>query len=98
VSISLSPVPSGSSPLRELARAVDRALRLPEPWPSDLDEELFLRLSRDRADVVCQAMNRIISGRQIQAGPGDAMAVAAWLDDQAAALPADIYRHEGSLR
>jgi len=84
-------VPPGSTALRELALAVGQTLRLPEPWPRDLDEEIFLRLTRDRADLVCQATSRIISGE-------DAAAAAAWLREQTAALPADIYKHAGRLR
>ena len=86
-------VPPGSTVLRELALAVDQTLRLPEPWPRDLDEEIFLRLSRDRADLVCQATSRIISNHQ----PGYVMTVTAWLRERAAALPADTYKHARRL-
>jgi hypothetical protein len=88
-------VPAGSSPLRELARAVDETLRLPEPWPRDVDEEIFLRLSRDRADIVGQAMRRIIS--QPGDDPGELIATTAWLREQAATLPAHIYKQAGKL-
>ena len=91
------PLPSRhAAALRELARTVGYALTLPEPGPSALDEELLLRLSRDRADLVCQAMTRITSSHGTDTGPRDVTTTAAWLRDQTAALPADIYQHETS--
>jgi hypothetical protein len=40
-------VPPGSTPLRELARAIDQALTLPRP--ATRDEVVYLRYVRDRA-------------------------------------------------
>jgi hypothetical protein len=39
-------VPPGSTPLREMARAIRATLTVPEPWSRDLGEEIFLWLPR----------------------------------------------------
>jgi hypothetical protein len=84
------PVPPNGSALRELARAIDDALALPSP-ATTRDELTYLRITRDRARLVRQAMRRILAGRE--ADDRDIMAAVTTLRDQAAQLPDDTYDH-----
>ena len=83
-------VPPGSTPLRELAHAVDQALALPAP-ATTRDELCYLRVHRDRARLVRQAMRRVLADREV--GDDDIMAIVTSLRDQAAQLPDDAYDH-----
>jgi hypothetical protein len=84
------PVPPNGSALRELAHAIDDALALPNP-ATTRDELTYLRITRDRARLVRQAMRRILAGRE--ADDRDIMAAVTTLRDQAAQLPDDTYDH-----
>src|SRR6266571_2259111 len=53
------PVPPGSSALRALAHAIDRALTLPNP-ATEKNEIVYLRCIRGRARLVRQAMRKVI--------------------------------------
>lgn len=87
------PVPPGSTPLRELASAVERALTLPAP-ATQRDEVTYLRIMRDRARLVLLACRRILRDREIEDEAGrDVMAAVAVLRDQVAQLPDDAYDH-----
>lgn len=79
----IPPVPPGSTPLRELAHAVANALTLPGP-ATTRDEVTYLRIIRDRARLVRQAMRRILGDRE--AGDRDVMAIVASLRDETAQL------------
>jgi hypothetical protein len=83
-------VPPGSTPLRELAHAVDQALTLPAP-ATTRDELTYLRIMRDRARLVRQAMRRLITDRE--ADHGDVMRIVASMRDEAAQLADDTYDH-----
>jgi hypothetical protein len=83
-------VPPGSTPLRELAHAVDQALTLPAP-ATTRDEVTYLRITRDRARLVRQAMRRLLADRE--ADPGDVMRIVASMRDEAAQLGDDAYDH-----
>jgi hypothetical protein len=83
-------VPPNSSALRELAHAIDDALALPNP-ATTRDELTYLRITRDRARLVRQAMRRVLADREIE--DSDVMAMVASLRDQAAQLPDDAYDH-----
>lgn len=76
-------VPPGSSPLRELAHAIEQALALPKP--AILRDELtYLRITRDRARLVRKAVRRILADHE-SAGI-DVMAAVASLRDETAQL------------
>jgi hypothetical protein len=84
------PIPPGSSPLRELCHAVDQALALPGP-ATLRDEVTYLRILRDRARLVRQAVRRLLADRE--AGDRDVMLMANSLRDEAAQLGDDTYDH-----
>ena len=84
------PVPPGSTPLRELAHAVANTLTLPGP-ATTRDEVTYLRITRDRARLVRQAMRHILGDRE--ADDRDIMAIVASLRDETAQLPDDSYDH-----
>jgi hypothetical protein len=86
----IPPVPPGSTPLRELAHAVDRALTLPG-LATTRDELCYLRIMRDRARMVRKAMCDIIDDREIEADPCDVMAVVVTLRDEAGQLADDVH-------
>jgi hypothetical protein len=67
-------VPPNSSPLRELAHAIDEALALPKVG-SERDELTYLRASRDRARLVREIAREIIRDRGIEDDPRDVMAL-----------------------
>jgi hypothetical protein len=81
---SIPPVPPGSTPLRELARAVAGVLTLTNP---------ATRITRDRARRVRQAMRDIPGDRETGTGPRDVMVAVASLREQAADLPGDAHDH-----
>lgn len=83
-------VPPGSTLLRELCHAVDQALALPGP-ATTRDELTYLRIMRDRARLVRQAMRRLLNDRE--ADERDVMLVVASLRDEAASLCDDQYDH-----
>jgi hypothetical protein len=60
---SIRPVPPGSTPVRELAHAIDQALALPKAAASR-DEVIYLRIMRDRARLVRQAARRILADHE----------------------------------
>ena len=89
-------VPPGSTSLRELAHAIEQALALPKP--AILRDELtYLRIIRNRARLVRQAMRRIADDRE--AGDGDIMTVVTLLRGEAAQLGDDApdYEPEATL-
>ena len=86
----IPPVPPGSTPLRELAHAINGALILSAP-ATQKDELTYLRLSRDRARLVLYACKRVFADRE--ASDGDIMTIAAALRDEAAQLRDDAYDH-----
>jgi hypothetical protein len=88
---SIPPVPPGSTPLRELALAIDGILTLPEPPPDTSDEQKYLRVLRDRAVAVRDAARRIRSDIEIEHDERDVMNVVAGLKRQARLIPADVY-------
>lgn len=67
----VSPIPPGSTALREFCHAVIRALTLPDPArghgiSAGPEHELtHLRLSHDRARITVQTMHRILADREI---------------------------------
>jgi hypothetical protein len=65
-------VPPNSSPLRELAHAIDQALALPKN-AAERDELTYLRISRDRARLVREVAQEIIRDRDIEHDPRDVM-------------------------
>lgn len=83
-------VPPGSSPLRELAHAIDDALALPAA-ATTRDEVTYLRITRDRARLVRQAARRLLSDRE--ADDEDVMAIVTVLRDQATKLGDGAYDH-----
>ena len=85
-------VPPGSTPLRELAHAVAHTLTLPNP-ATTRDEITYLRITRDRARLVRQAMRQVVADREIDGDPRDVMIVVASLRSQAAQLSDDSYDH-----
>jgi hypothetical protein len=86
----IPPAPPGSTTLRELARAVANTLTLPGP-ATTRDEVTYLRIIRDRARLVRQAMRRILGDREVSAQ--DVMAIVTSLRDETAQLPDDSYDH-----
>lgn len=88
----IRPVPPGSTPLRELAHAIDQALTLPAP-ATTRDEVTYLRIMRDRARLVRRAMRDIICDREIETDPFDVMAVVTTLREETAQLGDDVYDH-----
>jgi uncharacterized iron-regulated protein len=84
-------VPPGSTPLRELAHAIDQALALPRA-ATFRDEVTYLRIIRDRARLVRQATRRIADDHE--AGDADVMTAVAVLRDETARLRDDSYDHE----
>lgn len=87
----IRPVPPGSTPLRELAHAVDRVLTLPNAAAAR-DEVTYLRITRDRARLVRLAMRRIATGRELE--DRDVMITVTNLLDQAGQLGDDDPAHE----
>lgn len=87
-------VPFGSSPLRELANAIDQALALPA-HATTRDEVTYLRILRDRARLVRQAAREIIADHEIEAGDcgSDVMVVVTKLRMQVRQVPDDAYDH-----
>lgn len=67
-------VPPNSSPLRELAHAIDQALALPKA-ATERDELTYLRISRDRARLVREICREIIRDRDIELDRRDVMAL-----------------------
>jgi hypothetical protein len=86
------PVPPNSTPLRELAHAVESALTLPNP-ATTRDEVTYLRITRDRARLVRHAMHTVLNDRDIEQDPRDVMVVVASLREQVAELGDDAYDH-----
>jgi hypothetical protein len=86
------PVPPGSTPLRELAHAIDQALTLPKP-ATEREELAYLRISRDRARLVRELMREILRDREIEDNPRDVMAAVTTLRAQVADLHDDIPGH-----
>jgi hypothetical protein len=80
-----------STALRELAHAVDQALTLPNP-ATTRDEVTYLRIIRDRAQVVRQAMRQIIGDREL--GDHDVMLMVTSLRDEIGQLPDDSHDHQ----
>jgi hypothetical protein len=80
----IPPVPPNSTPLRELAHAIADALTLPNP-ATTRDELTYLRIGRDRARIVRQAMRRILADREAE--DRDVMITVASLRAEAAQLP-----------
>jgi hypothetical protein len=78
-------VPPASTPLRELAHAIDQALTLPKA-ATDRQELIYLRASRDRARLVREIMREIIRDRDIEHDPRDIMALVARLRRDAGRL------------
>jgi hypothetical protein len=68
-------VPPGSTPLRELALAIDQALT--PPSPPTRDEVEYLRRVRDRACSVRRALRRILTDPETD--DGDVMTAVAVL-------------------
>jgi hypothetical protein len=77
------PIPPGSSPLRELAHAVDTALTLPKRATTG-DELPYLRAVRDRVRLVRVAMRRLLADREIDDDPDGLMLLVNALRDEAA--------------
>jgi hypothetical protein len=86
----IPPVPPNSTPLRELAHVIADALTLPKP-ATTRDELIYLRISRDRARVVRQAMRRLLAGHE--ADDRDVMITVASLRDKAGQLSDTDYDH-----
>ena len=89
---SIPPVPPGSTPLRELTRAVAGVLTLPKP-ATTRDEITCLRITRDRARLVRQAMRDIPGDRETGTGPRDVMVAVASLREHAGDLRGDAHDH-----
>jgi hypothetical protein len=87
-------VPPGSTPLRELAHAVDQALALPAPATTG-DGLCYLHIHRDRARLVRHAMRCVLADREV--GDDDIMAIVTSLRDQAAQLLDDACDHNPDL-
>lgn len=85
-------VPPNSSPLRELAHAIDQALTLPKA-ATERQELEYLRAARDRARLVREAMREILRDRDIEHDPRDVMAIAVRLREHAAQCPDDSHDH-----
>jgi hypothetical protein len=85
-------VPTGSTPLRELAHAVASALALSAP-ATTRDEVTYLRIYRNRARLVLLGMRKILADREIEGDVRDVMQVVAALREQVAQLPDDAYDH-----
>jgi hypothetical protein len=83
-------VPPGSTPLRELAHAIDRALTLPRP--AARDEVEYLRCVRDRARLVRRALQRILTNPETD--DDDVMTAVAVLRSQADHVEDDSYERE----
>jgi hypothetical protein len=76
-------VPPGSTPLRELAHAIEQALALPKP--AILRDELtYLRITRNRARLVRKAVRRILDDHE--SDDTDVMSVVTVLRDETAQL------------
>jgi hypothetical protein len=86
----IPPVPPNSTALRELTHAVANALTLPRPATSR-DELTYLRIVRDRARLVRQAIRRILADRETD--DGDVMGMVAALRDEVGQLCDDTYDH-----
>jgi hypothetical protein len=81
-------VPPNSSPLRELAHAIDAALTLRKPATAR-DEVSYLRISRDRARLVREAAREIIRDRDIENDERDVMVVVVRLRERTGQLGDD---------
>jgi hypothetical protein len=84
------PVPPGSTPLRELCHAIDKALALPGP-ATLRDEVTYLRILRERARLVRRAIRRLLADRE--ADDRDVMIVVCGLRNEAGQLSDDQYDH-----
>jgi hypothetical protein len=84
-------IPPNSTAIREIAHAVEAALTLPNP-AATRDELTYLRILRDRARLVRQAMRRVLRDRE--ADDSDVMQVVSSLRDEATQLPDDQYDHQ----
>jgi hypothetical protein len=82
------PVPPGSTPLRELLRAIVGTLSLPGP-ATQRDETTYLRLHRDRARLVLFAARRLLADRE--ADDVDIMIAVDRLRGETMQHPADTY-------
>src|SRR5258708_28253425 len=82
-------IPPGTTPEREMLLAVIGALTLPPPATAR-DEVTYLRLSRDRAGLVVDAVRAATAPG---AGGLDILFAAARLCDQLADYPDDTYDH-----
>jgi hypothetical protein len=83
-------VQPGSTPLRELAQAIDQALTLPRPATLG-DEVVYLRCVRDRGRLVRRVLRRILTDAGTD---GDVMDAAAVLRSEAEQIGDDSYEHE----
>jgi hypothetical protein len=83
-------VPPGSSPCRELLRAVAEAITLPFPR-THADEVSYFRLRSQRASLAVQGIRRILASKD--ADSADMLTEASVLRELIADLPADIYEH-----
>jgi hypothetical protein len=88
---SIRHVPPGSTPLRELAQAIDQALTLPRP-ATLRDEVVYLRCVRDRARLVRRVLRRIMTAAETD--DGDVMTAAAVLRSEAGQIGDDSYEHK----
>ncbi len=86
----VTPVPPGSTPLRELLAAITAALTLPGP-ATDRDEVTYLRIHRDRARLVLFTCRRLLADRE--ADDRDVMVSATRLRDETAQHADDTYDH-----
>jgi hypothetical protein len=86
-------VPPNSTPLRELAYTIDKALTLPKP-ATERDELMYLRISRDRARLVREVMREIIRDPGIEEDPRDVMTIVTRLREHAGQLGDDQYDHQ----
>jgi hypothetical protein len=89
----ISPVPPGSTPLRQTALAVDQVLELPRA-AIERQELDYLRCLRNRVRLVRQAMKDILADPGIETDSRDVMAILASLRQQAAALGDDHPSHQ----
>lgn len=83
-------MPPNSTALRELAHAVGQALTLPGP-ATTRDELTYLRIMRDRARLVRQAMRQLLDDRE--ASDADLMHAVTSLRAEVAQLGAEAYAH-----
>jgi len=89
----MPPVPPGSTPLRQVALAVDETLTLPRA-AIERQELAYLRCLRDRVRLVRQAMKDILADPGIETDSRDVMAIIISLRQQAAAAGDDHPAHQ----